>query len=659
MLGKIQFAQRLRSFLCDRSGNVLILSALSLPVLVGAAALVAEYGDALLDQVENQRVADMASFAGALAYNSTKSETTMTSAAQNVAKLNGVPASDVSVNLVPSPRTTGAKAVTVEIETQKPLFLARVLDTRTSVDISAQAWAEVGGKATPGCVLALDPTQTGVTLSGGTKIEAPNCTVSSNNTVTVPCGTYIKAIGVNYNSAAAPSAPCGGITNATGGAAIIAKQATADPLKDNTGVTGAVARITTVAAMATPTITTTTTGQNIDFAWSQSSTQTAAAAVPGCSASWASGTSTWTLTCTGKSSYNFGNITMGGGIKLNFNTAGPSTAVYNFSGTINNTGTSMTFGPGTFNIAKGLTTGGGSTTTFGAGTFNIGKSDTACSGSGNYSICNTSTLTFGGPSTFVLPAGFSNTGGSTLTFGAGTTNSFKLGPSSTGNAVNLGGGSKTFMYDALGASSVFEVKGHINGGGGGSCFMVPAAAQHDISGNFIASGAMVLGSGVYTVDGYFSLGANGGGSAACPTATVSVKALGVTLVLSGKNVPNGGSCNGYSFCVAAGYSNIQLEAPTSGATAKLAVIGPTSSTVTAGATFAEGGSNAQISGAFYFPKGPITMSGGSSTFGSKTDTTKCLQLIGSRITLSGGTAAASECIAASGATGSDKVSLVQ
>ncbi|TGT02894.1 hypothetical protein EN856_36655, partial [Mesorhizobium sp. M8A.F.Ca.ET.213.01.1.1] len=110
---------------------------------------------------------------------------------------------------------------------------------------------------------------------------------------------------------------------------------------------------------------------------------------------------------------------------------------------------------------------------------------------------------------------------------------------------------------------------------------------------------------------------------------------------------------------AAGYSNIVLTAPQTGATAKLAVIGPTSTSVTAGATFAEGGSNAQISGAFYFPYGPIIMNGGSSVLGSATDATKCLQMIGSRITLSGGTAAASECIAATSASTASKVSLVQ
>jgi len=53
------------------------------------------------------------------------------------------------------------------------------------------------------------------------------------------------------------------------------------------------------------------------------------------------------------------------------------------------------------------------------------------------------------------------------------------------------------------------------------------------------------------------------------------------------------------------------------------------------------------------------MNGGSSVLGSKTDSSKCLQMIGSRITLSGGTAAASECIAAPSTSASSKVSLVQ
>ncbi|WP_246740710.1 TadE/TadG family type IV pilus assembly protein [Mesorhizobium sp. NZP2298] len=690
----MQFFQR---FLRNRDGNILIISALVMPVLIGMAALVTEYGAALVQQADNQRVADLSAYAGALAYNANKSTDQMTATAVGVAVLNGVTAANVQVSLVASPKTTGVKAVSVSINTYRTLFLARVLNDRQQLQIYANSVAEVGAQPqTPGCMLALDGTQTGVTLSGGTSISAPKCTVSSNNTVTVPCGTSISAIGVNYNSAAAPSQPCNGITGPNGAAAVITKKSTPDPLAGNAAVTAAVARFPTVAALSAttaPSAPTNTTGTNIDFAWNQTATMNAAVAA-GCTASWSQ--PTWTFSCGNKTTVNLGTVTIGGGINLNFALNGAATTTYNFAGDFTTsattsfgpgiynfaktlttagtttfkagtynfgkqvtTGGTTTFGAGTFNFTKGLTTGGGATTTFGAGTFKIGRSDTACSGSGQVSICNTSTLTFGGPSVFELPGGYTNTGGSTLTFGSGTTNSYKIGPGSNGDAITIGGGSTTIMADATGASSVFQVVGNVNGGGGGSCFVVSAAAQHDISGNFIGSGAILLGAGVYTVDGYFALGGNGGGSANCNGSTISVSGASVTLVLSGKAKSSSGSCNGYVFCVAAGYSNIVLTAPQSGATAKLAVIGPTATTNTGGATFAEGGSNAQISGAFYFPYGPIVMNGGSSVLGSKTDSTKCLQMIGSRITLSGGTTAASECIAAPSTSASSKVSLVQ
>jgi len=688
----------LRRFLHAREGNVLITSALLLPLLIGMAALVTEYGGALVERDTNQRTADLAAYAGALAYNATSSTSQMTAAAINMASLNGVPASDVSAALVASPKTSGMNAVSVSIRTQKQLLLARVINNTQTLQIDANSVAELGTQAqTPGCVLALDGTQTGVTLSGGTTITAPKCTVSSNNTVTVPCGTTITAIGVNYNSAAVPSQPCNGITGPNGTAAVIAKKSTSDPLAGNAAIASAVARFSTVAAMSTtaaPTAPTNTTGSDISFAWSQSSTQSQATAL-GCTATWASSTSTWTLNCGSKTTVNIGTITIGGGINLNFAPTGASTTVYNIAGNLTTAATTnfgpgtynfanalttagtttfgagtynagkqvttagtTTFGAGTFNFTKGLTTGGGATTTFGAGTFNFGMSDNTCGGTARVSLCNTSTLTFGGPSTFQLPGGFNNTGGATIKFGSGTSNSYQIGPGANGDAITLGGGSQTIMADAS-SSGAFQVIGNVNGGGGGSCFVVPAAPQHDIEGNFIASGAILLGAGVYTVDGYFALGSSGGGSASCGGSTISVSGANVTLVLSGKAKSSSGSCSGYVFCVAAGYSNIVLTAPQTGTMAKLAVIGPTSTAVTAGATFAEGGSNAQISGAFYFPYGPIIMNGGSSVLGSTTDATKCLQLIGSRITLSGGTAATSECIAATASSASSKVSLVQ
>ena len=680
-------ASLLARFVRDQKGAITVVSAIAIPVLIGVTGLVAELGHGLLTKSENQRIADLAAYAGALAYNSTSSSTNMTAAAQRVATMNGIPSSAVSATLVTSPRDSSSQAVLVNISTSNLVLLAPVTKTTASLTIGASSYAQLGAKTDP-CIIALNASGTGVTLSGGTSVTASACAVASNNTVTVPCGTRITAKIVNYNSSAAPSQPCSGIT-----ANSVSKATTTDPLAANTGVTTAVARVATVAALTSPTAPaapSSVTGKPIDFAYNASSTQAQATAI-GCTAT-VSG-STWTLTCPSGGTYNFSALTIGGGINLNFNTSGSALNVYNFSQSLSTSattafgpgtynfaqnvttngtttfgagtyniggaftaggGATTTFGAGTFNITGGITTGGGTTTTFGAGTFNIGRSASACSGGGMYSICNTSTLTFGGPSTFNLTAGLYNSGGSTLTLGSGTTNSFNIGGSSDGNAVYAGGGSKTIFADATGSSNVFSLNGNFNvASGGGSCMTISAAAQHDIDGFFTTAGGTILGAGVYTVNGYIGLGANGGGDVTCSGSTVGMNGTGVTLVTSGASTMSSGSCSGLSFCIAAGYNNVTLTAPAAGATAALVVIGPASAT--AGAALTEGASNTSVSGAFYFPKGPISLSGGAS-IGNGTG--QCLTLIGTQISLSGGTTAASTCISSAGSS-SSSVSLVQ
>jgi Flp pilus assembly protein TadG len=631
-------------FLRDRDGNISIIGALALPVLIGVVALVAEFGHGLLTRAENQRVADLAAYAGALAYTSTSSTSSMTSAVNAVAALNGIPSSQVTASLVSSPKTPTNQAVTVEISTSNFLLLAPILGASSSLPVNADAYAEVGG-STPACIIALNAAQTGVTLSGGTSISAPQCAVASNNTVTVPCGTTITTKAVNYNSSAAPSQPCGGI-QAASGTVQIKKTATADPLSGNTGVSTATSRIATVAALTSPAAPTVPAGTNIDFGWTQSATTSAATTI-GCTATWASGTSTWTLTCPAGSTRNFGNVTVGGGIKVVFNTSGTASNVYNFSGPLSTAGT-WTFGPGTYNLSKGLSVSG--TATFAAGTYNIGTPTTNCSG-GIYSICQGggSTLTFAGPSTFVISSGISSSGGATTTLGSGTGNSYQIGASSNGYAINVGGGSKLTLVDATGNGHVFKAVGNIVSAGG-SCLTLPAADQHDIKGNFDTSGGSILGAGVYTINGYMALAS--GGATTCNGTSVGLSGSGVTLVLSGTSTPSSGTCSGRAFCIGAGFTNVTLTAPTSGTTAKLVVIGPAANT--AGALFTGGASGVNLSGVFYFPSGQISLSGGA---GVGNGTGQCLQLIGSNIALTGGTAAASACITSSSSGGT--VMLVQ
>jgi hypothetical protein len=480
--------------------------------------------------------------------------------------------------------------------------------------------------------------------------------VASNATVAVPCGTTITAATVDYNSSAAPSQPCSGIKNASGGAATLIKTTTADPLASNTEVSAATSRISTVSAMTTPTIASVPAGCALSFDYNNTP-QSCLVTTNHCTDSYSGGT--YNISCPSGGTYNFSTLTMQGGTTVTFTSTGSAT--YTFSGLVNNTGTALTFPAGTYTLAQGLSTGGGTTTTFGAGTFNIGAMTSSCNGA-TYSVCHTgTTLTFGGPSTFVIAKGIYVGGGETMTMGSGSTNSYQVGGSSGGNAIYLGGGATLNMADATGASSVFQLNGAMNtGSGGGSCITVPAAAQHDINGVMNVAGGVTLGAGNYTINGYMGAGVGGGGGVTCNGVSTSLSGTGVTFVLSGATLIPGSvsstGCGGQVWCVGAGYSNVSLTAPGSGSYNDLLVIGPTTGSVgTAGAMFTAGGSNAMLSGAFYFPKGPVNLAGGASvTYG----TGGCLQLIGSAVTLSGGTSAASDCTGL-GNTGAASVALVQ
>jgi hypothetical protein len=259
-------------------------------------------------------------------------------------------------------------------------------------------------------------------------------------------------------------------------------------------------------------------------------------------------------------------------------------------------------------------------------------------------------LTLAGPSTFSLAGGIYVGGGSTLSLGGGATNSYDIGAAGDGYSINAGGGAVTTLADATGNSSLFQTAGNIaNGGSSSGCLTIPAAAEHDINGYVSLSCGATLGAGTYTVAGYLALGASGGGG--------TVTGNDVTLVIGGASVPSSGTCSGMAFCVAAGFGDVTLTAPSSGTTKNLLVIGPTSSSANpnAGALFTEGSSNTTLSGAFYLPKGAVTMDGS----GTINSSGGCLELIGSQIALTGGSAAASTCVGlGSGSTGGT-VSLVK
>ena len=379
-------------------------------------------------------------------------------------------------------------------------MFGQVLGFGGSVAIQSTSYAQIPSP-TP-CVLALSSSGQGVSLSGGTNLSAPSCAVASQASVAVPCGTHLTGKDVYYNGSA-PTVGCSGITGA------IKKVSSSDPLAGNAGVIAANARAVSDETRGP---------QNAVDAAERAGhlvrVERIAANACRVTATWSSSSSTWAVTCTSGGTYNFGSVSLGGGITVNFNVNGSASTTYNFSGTVTNSGTSLNFGPGTFNLAQGLVTDGGSTTTFGAGTFNIGPGP-SCSGA-NYSICHTgSSLTFGGPSTFVLTSGVYNSGGETITFGAGSTNSYEIGAASNHNAFYLGGGSTTTLADATGSSSVFQMVGNLVQGGW-SRITLPAATTHDINGSVSLSGGLTLGSGLYAIADNLWIGASSGGDGVVP-----------------------------------------------------------------------------------------------------------------------------------------------
>ncbi|MEJ2022449.1 MAG: pilus assembly protein TadG-related protein [Maritimibacter sp.] len=505
------------------------------------------------------------------------------------------------------------------------------------VDLETRAIFVTGGGT--GCIYALDDSGKGIEMSGGTNISAPECSVISNAVVKVPCGTTITTKQLVHDDEVDDCQWSEAIVDAQGERAPRRDAHTDDPLAGNAQVRALHARFQDIRYEPWPAALSVASGTDINFGWSDlKKTEEKALADSGCTAERDEGK--WTVTCTG-SEINLGGIGTGGGITVDFNSGGDPATVYNFSGTLTHGGgSSLTFGSGTFNLGGGIK---GADFTFGSGSFHIGEGSEGC----KYSICVTGggKVTFDGSSDFILDSGMSIGGGGTVKFGVGSSdNTFVLGETSKGVSMVLNGSDRVEFGDAIGVDVGLRVRGEVKATGGGSCVVFPKTANHDLLGGVNLSGAAVMGAGIYHVDGSFRAGTGG---ANCTEDKVAVSGTDVTVVISGVGASlSGGKCpSGSSFCVGGGNA-VTLTAPSTGANALLGIIGPLDEG--SGGAYISAGGSSRLSGVMYFPNDPIEMNGGATIGGSSE--TDCLQIIGSEILMSGGTAAASECIdmAASG-----------
>lgn len=704
-----------RRLLAGRRGNVVINVALLTPILIGMIALTAEWGNAEFVRNRNQRVADSAAFAAALAYNTTNNLSDMRAAANRVISLNGLSTSGVSTTLVTSPADASRVAVRVQfgqpVHTMLSGFVSgwfgytTVGDTAT---VNNAATAELISQ-TANCILALDGSGTGIQVSGGANITGNNCGIASNAQLRVGnCGAYIKTNSATYNTNLAVPTNCGGsqppLRKSDNSALTAVKRASSDPYAGSAVVTTARSRLTTALGLANPAapaVTVVSSGTNMDF--TSTTSAFAGASSLGCTATLNPSPQAWYFDCPAGSTKNIGTFTTSYlPVFVNTRTNSPTVTInitgtfsagetvtfgrgtYNIRGNLvagyggmvfngdvlnvtgfvstANSGT-HTFGSATYNIAGGLSLRSSGTMTFGAGTYNIGPFP-ACPAGSNYSLCvsNSGTITFTGPVAMTLSAGMGTSGGSSIQIGTNSTgNVFNFGASAEGNALRIQGGAKAVLGDSTTGTNVMSFAGNLTNAGG-SCLVIGAATHHDIRGNMLGAGAYWLKPGQYTVAGSINFGGNGGGNVSCNGSTIGLYADGVTLVAGADSAitapSNGGDCTvsgvNAAFCVSAGYGSVVLKPQSSGGQAGFAVIGPASTSNDRGAIFTSGASNTTINGVFYLPNGPITLSGGAQTG----DAGGCLEIVGKSVNVTAGGVLGTNCISTGGAA-SIRVRVVQ
>lgn len=173
-----------RAFTRSTSGNVAIIFALCLPVLVGAAGLGVETSYWYYRSLQLQSAADAAAYSGELENLAGSSAVLVRDAAANVASLNGYEVAAGSSIIVYSPPKTGpnvkAKAVEVILEQSLPRYFTAIFSNEPVV-LSARAVAksEITSKA---CILALNATASkGALFSGSSNLKLTGCSVMSNS----------------------------------------------------------------------------------------------------------------------------------------------------------------------------------------------------------------------------------------------------------------------------------------------------------------------------------------------------------------------------------------------------------------------------------------------------------------------------------------------
>ncbi len=197
----------------DESGQVLVLTALSMTLLLGFMALAIDVGVLFRAKRNVQIAADAAAVAAALNY-AYVAGGSMTQAAYDAAAANGI--TDSSQVAVHNPPTSGyhngSGYIEVIITQPNPTYFMRIFN-HNSANVAARAVA--GIVPNRDCIIALDTNnETSFNVQGSAVINTPNCSIHINSpygaALCTTGGATINALSININGAQNTQGNCNG-----------------------------------------------------------------------------------------------------------------------------------------------------------------------------------------------------------------------------------------------------------------------------------------------------------------------------------------------------------------------------------------------------------------------------------------------------------------
>jgi hypothetical protein len=226
----------------DESGQMLVMTALSLVLLLGFVALAVDVGVLFRAQRNMQIAADAAAVAAAL--DNQYGTATPTAAAQAAALANGVASSYVTVNNPPvSGWHTGVGYIEVIVSQPNPTYFMGLFGFN-SINVAARSVA--GIVPSPSCIYVLNTTNSGTPFwvkggaKGGPSIVAPGCGIQVNspsgNAFCDQGGATVDAPYIHIVGSQSPTGKCG--KQPSGGAPVTSTgTAIPDPYNNLTGPT--------------------------------------------------------------------------------------------------------------------------------------------------------------------------------------------------------------------------------------------------------------------------------------------------------------------------------------------------------------------------------------------------------------------------------------